>query len=193
MIRIGGGLALAFLLAGCGGGDDAENAAIANGGAAANVAALAAGITPPTATPDHNHGSRDPAAEEADLRATLDRGYAAYRAGNGRSGFVRSPDFEAAWTRAVGKGGTLDVDPYCKCQDFDPASFRHRIRTLSVKGEHARAVVDLDLFGSGPGDPFWIDFVHTAQGWRVDDVEGSEGGIKAAMRLAEPGSWAVGG
>lgn len=192
MIRTGGGLILALLLAGCGGGDDAENAAIANGGAAANVAALAAGITPATPTPDHQDAPRDPDTDEAAIRAAVDRGFAAYRTGDGRSGFVRSPEFEAAWARAVGKGGTLDVDPYCKCQDFDPAKFRHRIQSVSVTGERARAVVDLDLFGSGPGDPFWIDFVHTGRGWRVDDVEGSEGGIKAAMRLAEPGSWAVG-
>lgn len=141
-----------------------------------------------TATPA---GAQTRSPDEAAVRAAIDEGYRSYRTGEG-GGFTLSPAFDRVWNRAVGKGGALDYDPFCSCQDFDPKKFRFRIIALKVAGSRATAEVDTAAFGT-QWDHHRLTFVRTPQGWRLDDLgDRTDPSLKTSMARSRPGSWDVG-
>lgn len=178
--------AAVLLLAGCGGGEPATiNAAgpAADVAAATEAAPAAAPVPSPSASPTPNT-----AADEAAIRALIDKGYAGYRTNSEQDQFVTTADFDAAQEHALGKDGVSDADYYCQCQDYDSAKFTHSITALKVDGDRATATVAVRVFGTDAPNKVTFVLARTAKGWAVDDVDG----IKAEMKKAPAGSWDVG-
>ncbi|MGE3690740.1 MAG: DUF3828 domain-containing protein [Novosphingobium sp.] len=105
--------------------------------------------------------------------------------------FALSTGFKQVWNRALGNGA-LDFDPLCSCQDYDPAKFSHRMKSVEVEGDRAVAKFDLD-----PGWNEWqatkLTFVRENGDWLLDDIGSRDlPSLRRDMAGAAPGSYGIG-
>ncbi len=166
-------------------------------GGAPHPAAVGPAVPAASAAPVPASASAPAASAQADdatVRALIDRGLAGYRNTETLKGFdfTFSPEFKRIWARALGQGA-LDHDPVCSCQDFEPSKFRHRITSLRIAGDKAVAEIELDLgFDSGEKSPAKITLVRSPAGWLLDDIGNANlASYKQDMARAKPGSYGI--
>jgi hypothetical protein len=121
----------------------------------------------------------------ASARAFLAHIYEQYRLPNGDGVLIDRPEqwFEPRLARAMRDDdddaarrqevGTLDRDPFCDCQDFEP--FTAKIGPITVSKSTARAVA---RFRNGGPITLVYDLVATPAGWRIRDITWPEGHLR---------------
>lgn len=170
-------LIFAGLLAACGSNPPAGDANSHEAQGQGN-AAIAASPAPPEVAATGNAAADDTAsstaADEAAIRAILDKLFAGYKRGVG--GFENPPAFSPALSAAWNKIGEMDGDPYCGCQDWDASVFRYRIKSVTIEGDKARGVVEIlriykdDMEEGDKTGGRWFDFIRSPKGWLLDDM-----------------------
>ena len=126
-----------------------------------------------------------------DARASIDRLYDRYR----ESGFCAICAPERVFDRSTaalishergatppGEVGVLDFDPLCQCQD--PGGMRARLVAIRKSGDRADADVALHFSGSGDERRVRLVLVRERRAWRVHDVVGAHGGLRALLLSA---------
>jgi hypothetical protein len=80
-----------------------------------------------------------------------------------------------------GEAGCLDVDPICRCQDFDVEVTGIEVEMQGRR--RARALVSFQNFNQS--DEVWFDLVWVNGGWRIDDIKDSQGqhGLRDALKM----------
>ncbi|MFQ3665706.1 MAG: DUF3828 domain-containing protein [Sphingomonadaceae bacterium] len=155
-------------------------------------------IASPVAAPERGQPAAAPAtAEDAPVRAAIDRFYAQYRqpfSDNSNWTIPLSPAFQRAWDHALGPDGALGFDPFCACQDYEPREFAHRIDRITMRGATADVVVGIRSFRQEGFTPIRMVMQRQPDGqWLIDDLPGARGAsMKAEMARARPGSWSQG-
>lgn len=131
--------------------------------------------------------SRARAADEAEIRRVIATIYDRFTYDPERGG-APPPivDFEALQTpalnRAIAEGSDPDVglgyDPYCGCQDY--WDVRYTLDDVVLEGDEATVLV---LFNNAGGrtQRYFIVMRRTSAGWRVDDITGSDGSLRASL------------
>lgn len=72
--------------------------------------------------------------------------------------------------QAAGEAGALDFDPICMCQDFNIKAVK--VKVMPGLGDRIKASVSFENFDQP--QKIDIDLVKTPDGWRIDDLHGTD-------------------
>jgi len=149
-------------------------------------------ILPPVPAPSGSSAADD----ERAVRSAVEAFYAPYRDPEGSAGASDdlpdfTPEFEAAWDRAVGGPDfALDFDPFCDCQDPYGLTGAN-VETVEISGDVAEVGLTLQWPDSSPRKR--LTFKRVGGKWLLDDLSSGEWtSLHRAMAEAEPGSWGIG-
>lgn len=91
---------------------------------------------------------------------------------------ARAIDRDGRLARQRNEAPTLDGDPFVDAQDWQIANLDVRV---SGTGDKATGVVSFSNFGKSKRVA--IDLVKTPQGWRIRDIAGASGSLRALFKL----------
>jgi hypothetical protein len=96
------------------------------------------------------------------------------------------PDLAQAITRDMAEAKkrnevpTLDGDPFLDAQDWKVADIGYSVRT---NGDGTKAAAAVSFLNLGEPKAFAITLAKTPQGWRISDIVGTNGSLRALYKL----------
>ena len=108
--------------------------------------------------------------DEAAVRRLLDEVYGGFNGGLvGSDEDYLTTDLAAQFRADAEIDGMGYGNALCQCQDLEETRFQHRITTVRVNGDTAKATVSITLFGDDWNE-VPIDLARTSRGWRISGL-----------------------